>query len=98
MGDWGTTQLLALALIWVIIIIIFFAAVYFPQRKRLRAHSDFLASLRAGDKIVTAGGLYGTIMALHTETVELELAAGVVIRVAKAAIRRRQEAQPGLGQ
>jgi preprotein translocase subunit YajC len=98
MGDWGTTQLLALALMWVLIIFIFFAAVYFPQRKRLRAHSDFLASLRAGDKIVTAGGLYGTIMALHIETIELELAAGVVIRVAKAAIRRRQEVQPGPGQ
>ena len=94
MGDWTMAQAIGIALMWVVIVVIFFAAVYLPQRKRLKAHAEFLGTLRAGDKVVTAGGLYGTLLAIHTETVELELAAGVVIRMAKAAIRKRQEA-PG---
>ncbi len=80
--------------LWLLVVIVFYLVVMLPQRKRLKQHREFLASLRAGDKVITVGGIYGTIVALSTETVQLEVGGGAVLTLAKAALRRRQPA-PG---
>jgi len=62
-----------------------------PQRRRQAAQEDLFASLRVGDEIVTAGGLYGTIRALRDDDVEVEIAPGTVVRVARRAVAGRIE-------
>jgi preprotein translocase subunit YajC len=46
-------------------LVLMFAAMYFlliaPQRKKQKAHEKMLTELKAGDEVVTAGGIYGTI-------------------------------------
>jgi len=60
-----------------------------PQQRRLRAQQEMLSALRAGDEVVTAGGLIGTITALDDNHVRLEVASGVELRLVRGAISRR---------
>jgi preprotein translocase subunit YajC len=57
-----------------------------PQQRRLREHQRLVASLEVGADILTQGGLYGTITAIDGDVADLEVAPGVVIRVAKASV------------
>ena len=60
-----------------------------PQQRRVREHHALVASVEAGDRVVTTSGVYGRITSVHDELVHLEIAPGVDIRVARAAIGRR---------
>jgi preprotein translocase subunit YajC len=67
----------------------FFFLIVRPQRRRVTAHRAFVSALELGDDIVTTGGIYGTVRALRGDAVELEIAPGIVITVARAAIAQR---------
>jgi preprotein translocase subunit YajC len=73
--------LLTFALMWVLLIR--------PQQRRMRQHQEIVSSLRPGDEIVTAGGIYGTVQAIDEEKMTLEVAPGIVIRVLRAAVSQR---------
>ncbi len=60
-----------------------------PQQRRLRAHQAVVASLRAGDEVVTAGGIYGTILSVDESSMILEVAPSVEIRVLRAAVSQK---------
>jgi preprotein translocase subunit YajC len=74
-------------------IILLFAVMYLlvirPQQRRVRDHSMFVSSLRYGDDVVTAGGIFGTISALSDDTVSLEVAPGVSLKVLRSSVTRR---------
>lgn len=57
-----------------------------PQRRRQMETQRMINSVTVGSEIVTAGGLYGTVTALHDDEVRLEIAEGIEVRVAKRAI------------
>jgi preprotein translocase subunit YajC len=57
-----------------------------PQRRRQMEAQRLLQALEVGKEIVTAGGLYGTITALHEDEARVQIADGVEVRVAKRAI------------
>lgn len=57
-----------------------------PQRQQARRHQDMLASLKVGDEVVTAGGIYGEVTAIDEERVQLEIDADVKIAIARRAI------------
>ena len=71
-------------------IVVVFAAMYFlwiaPQNKQRKAQAEMLAALRVGEEVVTGGGIYGVVRDIGSDSVGLEIADGVVIRIAKAAI------------
>jgi preprotein translocase subunit YajC len=69
-----------------VIAVAFFLLIVLPQRRRTNAHRAVLASLDVGDEVVTIGGILGTVRELREERVELEVADGVVITVARNAI------------
>jgi preprotein translocase subunit YajC len=71
---------------------IFYFLMYRPQMNRQKAQAALLASLSVDDQVVTAGGIYGTIRAIEGEIIDVEVAPGVVIKVAKAAVARKLEA------
>ena len=64
-----------------------------PQKAQLQRHRAFLESLTVGDEVMTAGGTIGRIVALDDAESRLEIAPGVIVRVAKA----RLLAAPGAG-
>jgi preprotein translocase subunit YajC len=69
-----------------VIALAFFLLIVLPQRRRATAHRALLASLGVGDEVITIGGILGTIRDLDDEKIELEVAEGVVITVARNAI------------
>jgi preprotein translocase subunit YajC len=61
------------------------------QRKAMQATIDLHESLRVGDRVHTTSGLQGTIAGITDDTVDLEIAPGVITRWIKLAIRDRVE-------
>ena len=64
----------------------FFLLMVRPQRRRAAAHRQFVAALSVGDEVITSGGIFGTIRGLGDELVDLEIAPGTVLRIARIAI------------
>ena len=74
---------------FLIMMVAIFAIMWFfmirPQQKKLKEIRKFQNSLQEGSKVVTGGGVYGTVKHINLEqnTVDVEVARGVVITVAK---------------
>ncbi|UCC66095.1 MAG: preprotein translocase subunit YajC [Deltaproteobacteria bacterium] len=68
-------------------LILLFAIFYFilirPQQKRAKEHRQVLANLRKGDKVITTGGLYGTILSMTDTVLTLEIADKVKVKVGR---------------
>ena len=72
-------------------LILIFAIMYLllirPQQKKAKEHQAMVAALRRGDQVVTAGGIMGKVSKVKDEReVELEIAAGVHVRVVRNTI------------
>ena len=72
-----------------ILVAAFLLLIVRPQRRQMAAHRALVASLQVGEEVVTSGGIYGTIRGLDNGTVDLEVASGIVLRVARGAIAQR---------
>ena len=60
-----------------------------PQRRRMREAQQLLSTLSDGDEVITTGGLYGFINAIDGDTIWLDIAEGVEIRIHRSAISRK---------
>jgi preprotein translocase subunit YajC len=70
----------------VVIMGIFYVLLIMPAQRRQKKTQAMLSALKMGDKIVTTGGLYGTIVGLEPEAVQLRIADQVKVKVARSAI------------
>ncbi|WP_010297995.1 preprotein translocase subunit YajC [Candidatus Odyssella thessalonicensis] len=71
----------------VMIFVIFYFLLIRPQQKKVKEHQAMLSAVRRGDKVVTNGGLIGTISKVTSDTeVLVEIAENVKVRIAKAMI------------
>jgi preprotein translocase subunit YajC len=76
----------------------FFFLIVRPRRRQIAARQALASSLELGDDVITAGGIYGTVRAIDDAAIMLEIADGVVIRVAREAILGRPRgAADGVG-
>ena|SRR2546422_4810429 len=79
-----------------LIFVLFYFLIIVPQRKRQKAIDVMLENLKSGDKVVTNGGIYGTIVSIRDDkrTVQLKISENPVIRVevARTAISGMQDA------
>jgi preprotein translocase subunit YajC len=73
-----------------IVLLAMFAFLYFllirPQRQQQRKHAQMLGALKAGDEIITTGGIYGEVVQLDDERVMVEIDDDVRVAVARRAI------------
>lgn len=71
-------------------IIIMFAIFYFllirPQQKRTKQRNFMLSALKKGDKVVTIGGMHGTIQEINDQTVTLRIAHNVNVTFDRGAV------------
>jgi preprotein translocase subunit YajC len=72
--------LIFFALFWVFYVL--------PQQRRIQTHRRYIASLDVGDEVITTAGVYGTVTGIEDDIVDLEIARGVEIRIARLAIGR----------
>ena len=77
------------ASMWIMLALIFVVMWFFmirPQRKQQKELQNFRDSLKKGDKVVTVGGIYGTVCEIKEGTVLIEVDNNVKIRVSKNAL------------
>ena len=71
---------------FILVFVIFYLLIIMPSRRKQKRHQEMVERLKPGDKIVTTGGIYGTIMGTHQDKIELKIAANVKIDIAKNAV------------
>jgi preprotein translocase subunit YajC len=98
-GQPGGGSILTLLLPWVLIFGIFYFLVIRPQQRRQKQQQSerdlMLKALKAGDKVITTGGIYGTIVTVKEkdDTVQLRIAQSVSIEILRSAIAGLQSAE-----
>lgn len=70
----------------VLMFVIFYFLLIRPQQKKAKAHKAMLANIHKGDKILTNGGIYGRVTGLDDQTLTLEIAPQVRIKVSRGHI------------
>jgi preprotein translocase subunit YajC len=79
-----------------LVFVLFYFLIIVPQRKRQKAVDAMLDNLKSGDKVVTNGGIYGTIVSIRDDkrTMQLKISGNPVVRVevARTAITGLQDA------
>jgi preprotein translocase subunit YajC len=76
----------ALALPVVLVMVVFYFLMIMPAQKRQKKISEMLKNLKNGDKVITNGGIYGTIAGLEDDAVQLRIAEQLKIKIARSAI------------
>ncbi len=74
---------------WIMLALIFVVMWFFmirPQRKQQKELENFRNALQKGDKVVTIGGIFGTVVEIKEDSVLIEVDNGVKIRVSKQAL------------
>jgi len=78
-----------------IFLALIFAVLYFlmirPQRKRQKDQKELMQELRKGDKVITAGGIYGVIETVSEDSIVIKVESGTTMRVAKGSVALKRE-------
>ena len=81
-------QLAQMLPMFVLIVVIFYFVIYRPQKQQREKHQTLISQLKKGDKVVTSGGIWGTVTNVGKETVTLQVAENAKIKVARDHILR----------
>jgi preprotein translocase subunit YajC len=73
-----------------IIMVIFYVLLILPAQKRQKKTQEMLNALKNGDKVVTTGGMFGTIVGLEGDSLQLRIADQVKVKVLRSAIASLQ--------
>ncbi len=79
----------------IIFLVLIFAVFYFlmirPQRKRQKEHQQLVEELKRGDRVITAGGIFGVIETVAEDSVVIKVESGTTLRVAKNMVALKRE-------
>lgn len=74
----------------IFMMLIIFGIFYFilirPQQKKMKEHKKMVEELKKGDKIILSGGVYGTVVGIGTDTLKVEIADGVKVKIARGSV------------
>jgi preprotein translocase subunit YajC len=94
----GGVQAFSTFLPFAIILGIFYFLILLPMKRRQKKIQEFQENLKAGDKIVTTGGMYGKITRVTDKTLQVEIADRVRIELSRAAVAGYQASGAGMAQ
>ena len=69
-----------------LVLAIFYFIILLPMKKRQKKVQEFLSALKVGDRVITSGGIYGTITKINDQSLQLQVAQSVRLEVARNAI------------
>jgi preprotein translocase subunit YajC len=75
---------------WALIIGVFYVLIIMPQRKRQRQLQETISSLKAGDKVITTGGIIGTITQVRETSLLIRSADKSILEIARSAVAGTQ--------
>jgi len=79
---------------FLLVLAIFYFVILLPMKRRQQKVQTFLAALKVGDRVITSGGIYGSITRLGEQSLQLQIANNVRIEVSRAAIVGYQGQEP----
>ena len=79
-------NLMTMLLPFVLVFVIFYVLIILPQRKKQKKHQEMIENLKAGDRIITSGGIHGTVMGVQKDKIEVKISANTKIEITKGAI------------
>jgi preprotein translocase subunit YajC len=85
----GSAGGLAALLPFVLIAVAMYFLLIRPQRRRMQEQRALASAIEEGDEVMTTAGVYGFVTAIEDDVIWLEIAEGVDIRIARAAVSRR---------
>ncbi|MGA2668474.1 MAG: preprotein translocase subunit YajC [Ignavibacteria bacterium] len=82
----GTAGIIGSLLPFVLIIAVFYFLILRPQQRRQKEKQKLLESIKKGDRVVTSGGIHGTVEGLEDKTVLMKIADNTKIKIERSAI------------
>jgi preprotein translocase subunit YajC len=70
----------------ILIFVFFYLFLIRPQQKKAKEHQKSLGALKRGDKVITSGGIYATVNAVRDNVLDIKIADGVTVQIAKQSI------------
>jgi preprotein translocase subunit YajC len=87
----GAGSFLTLILPWVLIFGVFYVLIILPQRRRQRELQETISNLKAGDRIVTTGGIIGVVQSVRDTSLIMRTADKSMLEVARSAVASLQQ-------
>ena len=81
-----STSLFQALLPLIIVFGIFYLMLFLPMRRRQKKHQELLSKLARGDRVVTNGGIFGTVVSVEGDTIVLRVAENVKLQIARSAV------------
>lgn len=75
---------------FILMLVVFYFLLILPAQRRQRKTNEMLGNLKSGDKVITNGGIYGTVVGLEGDTLQLRIADQVRIKIARSAVAGMQ--------
>ncbi len=79
---------------FVLVLGIFYFVILLPMKRRQQKVQSFLAALKVGDRVVTSGGIYGTITRVSDQSVQVQVADKVRVEISRSAVVGYQGQEP----
>lgn len=76
-----------------LIFVVFYFLLILPQQKKAKSHKQMLEALKKGDRVVTVGGVIGTVTSINQDVVTLQIADNVKIKVIRDGITGLRKAE-----
>lgn len=85
-GAQGGSSLISTVIMFGAIFLIFYFMIIRPQQKRAKEREKLLSNVQKGDKVITSGGLHGTVVFIDEKTVLIQVADNVKLKYERSAI------------
>lgn len=90
-GTTDNSSIWVMLAFFVVIIALFYFVMVRPQQKRQKDHQAMMEELQRGDKVMTAGGIYGTIESISEDSIVIKVESGASLRIARNSVVGRRE-------
>jgi preprotein translocase subunit YajC len=71
---------------FLLVFVVFYLLIIMPTRRKQKKHQDMVNALKPGDRIITTGGIFGKVMGVHPDKIEVVIASNVKIDITKSAV------------
>ena len=87
-GSGGAAQpnMLSALIPFILIFVIFYLLIILPQRKKQKRHQEMVRDLKGGERVITAGGIYGRVIRVMDDRIEIEIGKNTKIQITKSSI------------
>ncbi|MFP4646942.1 MAG: preprotein translocase subunit YajC [Candidatus Bipolaricaulota bacterium] len=89
----GDANIISLVILLAVFGGIFYFLLIRPQRKKQRQHEDLISDLQKGDRVISAGGIHGSIAKVLDDTFVLEVEDGVKLQIEKDSVVEKEEGE-----